>query len=114
MLKDLCERCHSERSEESRSGNKALARFLAQFTLNGQDEIPRFARNDSEGLGMTSAGGPTQKFGQSGLALTRKIGISLSCRTLVMVVPWIRSSINLCPWAAMAMRSQRSPRAVFR
>jgi hypothetical protein len=29
------------------------ARFLAEFTLNGQSEIPRCARNDSEGLEMT-------------------------------------------------------------
>jgi len=28
MLKNLCERRHSERSEESRSANKGLARFL--------------------------------------------------------------------------------------
>ena len=28
MLKNLCNRCHSERSEESRSGTKGLARFL--------------------------------------------------------------------------------------
>ena len=28
MLKNPYERCHSERSEESRSGNKGLARFL--------------------------------------------------------------------------------------
>ena len=34
MLKSLCERCHSERSEESRKS----------FFL--QSEIPRFARND--------------------------------------------------------------------
>ena len=46
--------CHSERSEESRTSFTSRARFLAQFTLNGQSEIPRFARNDSEGLGMTS------------------------------------------------------------
>jgi hypothetical protein len=53
--------CHSEESrsdrddEESRIVLKTLrARFLAQFTLNGQGEIPRFARNDSEGLGMTA------------------------------------------------------------
>jgi hypothetical protein len=45
--------CHSERSEESRTSFASRARFLAQFTLNGQSEIPRFARNDSEGLGMT-------------------------------------------------------------
>ena len=30
------------------------ARFLAESTLNGQGEIPRYARNDSEGLGMTA------------------------------------------------------------
>jgi hypothetical protein len=30
------------------------ARFLAEFTLNGQSEIPRYARNDSEGLGMAA------------------------------------------------------------
>ena len=28
MLKNVCERCHSERSEESRSGNEGHARFL--------------------------------------------------------------------------------------
>jgi hypothetical protein len=28
MLKNLCKRCHSERSEESLSGTKGLARFL--------------------------------------------------------------------------------------
>ena len=51
-----CEHCHSDPAvagEESRSGKNGPARFLAQFTLNGQGEIPRFARNDSEGLGMT-------------------------------------------------------------
>ena len=39
--------------EESRKATGSSSRFLAQFTLNGQSEIPRFARNDSEGLGMT-------------------------------------------------------------
>ena len=49
-------------NEKSPKSFVCRARFLAQFTLNGQGEIPRFApdrpvqgfaRNDSEGLGMT-------------------------------------------------------------
>src|SRR5208337_3022521 len=36
MPKNLCDRCHSERSEESRSG----------LPSTKQGEIPRFARND--------------------------------------------------------------------
>ena len=48
--------------EESRTALKILrARFLAEFTLSTQSEIPslrsgralRFAQDDSEGLGMT-------------------------------------------------------------
>jgi hypothetical protein len=33
MLKNPCEVCHSERSEESRSGYKGLARFLASLGM---------------------------------------------------------------------------------
>ena len=49
--------------EESRTALKVLrARFLAEFTLSAQSEIPslrsgqalRFAQDDSEGLGMTA------------------------------------------------------------
>src|SRR5271157_5407715 len=56
MLKNPCERCHSDPAvagEESRSGNLGLTRFLAEFTLSGQSEILRCAQDDSEGLGMT-------------------------------------------------------------
>jgi hypothetical protein len=49
--------CHSERSEESRTSFTSRAGFVAQFTLNGRSEIPRFARNDSERLGMTHSRG---------------------------------------------------------
>ncbi len=45
--------------EESRPDQIGVsrARFLAQLTLNRQGEIPRFARNDSEGLGMIVSAG---------------------------------------------------------
>jgi hypothetical protein len=35
MLKKLCKGCHSERREESRSGNKGRARFLARLGITG-------------------------------------------------------------------------------
>jgi len=52
-------KCHSERSEESRSGSgrsedeKIRARFFAEFTVSTQSEILRCAQDDSEGLRMT-------------------------------------------------------------
>ena len=42
--------------EESRSDPQTRARSLAQSTASGQSEIPRYARNDAEGLGVTQAG----------------------------------------------------------
>jgi len=55
-------KCHSERSEESRSGSgrsedeKIRARFFAEFTVSTQSEILRCAQDDSEGLRMTGEG----------------------------------------------------------
>ena len=61
MTGGLTLKCHSERSEESRSGSgrsedeKIRARFLAEFTVSTQSEILRCAQDDSEGLRMTAA-----------------------------------------------------------
>jgi hypothetical protein len=43
---------------------RQLRRFFAQFILNGQSEILRFAQNDSEGLRMTG-----EKLSMTGLDL---------------------------------------------
>ena len=53
-------KCHSERSEESRSdlfvlaSSRTRARFFAEFTLSIQSEILRCAQDDCEGLRMTA------------------------------------------------------------
>jgi hypothetical protein len=49
---------------QEEAGTEGRARFLAEFTLSTQSEIPslrsgralRFAQDDSEGLGMTLVG----------------------------------------------------------
>jgi len=50
MLKNVCERCHSERNEESRSGNPDLigARFLVSLGMTGQTGFHHSARGRCE------------------------------------------------------------------
>ena len=57
------------------------ARFLAEFTLNGQGEIPRSARNDSEGIGMaeTSVPHPPRESHQAGAGARRhEVGVEIT------------------------------------
>src|SRR5271157_1048217 len=57
LLKNHCGYCHSERNEESRPARSGqAARGISQVS-RFQSEIPRFARNDSEGFGMTGRTG---------------------------------------------------------